>query len=207
MFELIMAGDEFTGDRVIPGPTTLKAGNSDLGYYGQVPSDTFITSERLTAAVGFKNGQPLTNNETWLKFSYKGKMLFVAKQPFRNFVSVTDAENLNIVDGGRILRINGYLYAIRLIKGGSTSPGTGSEWNDLIYRVSANDPTGTKWESFSNADLSVGTGNGRSTWCQEKPNGTSRVYRGYASLTDFATGTSATGTVSTGWRPVLELMK
>jgi len=190
----------------VPGPATLRNGDSTLGYYGQVPTSEFITSTDLATQVNLTAGTALANNETWLKFAYKGKVLFVAMQPFRNFISPTQLEAANLINGAKTITFLGRLYKVRLMLGGAASPGNGSEWNDLIYRVHASDPTGSNWEAFTNADLVVGVGNGRTSWCQEIPSGTNRTYRGYASLTEWASGGTGSATATTGWRPVLELV-
>ncbi|WP_311948952.1 hypothetical protein [Halomonas piscis] len=102
--------------------------------------------------------------------------------------------------------------------------GAGSEWNDLMYRVHADVPAsdgsdgmradrhggpqvGDNWATFSNAELNVGTGNGRSTWCQEaSDSAASMAYRGGDDVAYFYSN-YATHAISTlGWRPVLELI-
>jgi hypothetical protein len=188
-----------------PGPKELVAGNAQLGYYGVVDATEFITGDELAALVGLTSGTAIPNTGEWLKFAYKGKILYVAKQPFRNFISGNQLAAANIVNGNRQVTWLERNYLPRLLFGGASTPGNGSEWNDLIYRVHVNDPTGTFWEQFTNEQLVVGVGNGRTTWCQEVPAG-SRVYRGYASLTEWTTGGLGSATATTGWRPVMELV-
>lgn len=190
-----------------PGPSVLIHGNEQLGYYGRVQGSELFTAEQLSTEVNYTSGSLLPNNDVWLKFAYKGKTLFVAQQPIRNNISPTSLESANLINGSRTVTKDTFVYKVRLLLGGNTSPGNGSEWNDLMYRVHASDPTGSNWDNLTNTELVVGSGNGRSTWCQEIPSGTNRVYRGYASLTEWAIGLTGSASVTTGWRPVLELVK
>lgn len=188
-----------------PGPQKLVAGDDQLGYYGIVEAADFISGTDLAAMVGLNAGTVIANTGQWLKFAYKGKRLYIAKQPFRNFISGNHLADVNIVSGNRQVNILNRSFAVRLVRGGSVTPGAGSEWNDLLYRVHASDPTGTFWERFTNEELVVGVGNGRTTWCMEVPTA-ARVYRGYGSLTEWATGGLGSTSATTGWRPVLELV-
>lgn len=178
-------------------------GNKDLGYYGEVPADKFITGSSLASQMGIATSNPVDLNSPWLKFAFKGKILYIAKHPLVNFISWQALNNAGVVDGTRTVRIDGRLFKVRLITG--VNDGTG-EWNNLIYRVHASDPTATYWARFSNADLYVGVGDGRTTWCQEMVSNR-YVYRGYGSLTDYQTGLIGSATATTGWRPVLELVE
>lgn len=189
----------------VPGPSSLAAGTTSLGYYGQVAAADFVSSVDLASRLNMSVGTPIANSETWLKFAYKGKTLFISKQCVRNFISPQQLDDNNLTLGNRTITINGRSYYIRVIRGGSTTPGTGSEWNDLIYRVSVNDPTSTFWAKFTDAELRIGTTAGCTTWCMETPM-VNRVYRGYNGLTPWATGALGSSTTTTGWRPVLELM-
>src|SRR5699024_9105156 len=102
----------------------------------------------------------------------------------------------------------------------SDNKGAGSEWNELVYRVNVGVPTdgaatnqggkqvGLNWWNFTDADIVVGSGNGRATWCKETLafNTAVRVYRGYASLSNFDRGTSSYAATFVGWRPCLTLI-
>jgi hypothetical protein len=173
-----------------------------LGYYGQVPSAEFINGTNLASAVGLNSSYWLNREPVWCKFAFRGQVLYVAKTPLVNLISWNALNNLGIVDGSRIITINRRRYRVRLLTGLDNNE---SEWNNLIYRLSAKDPTGTFWERFTDAELVVGVGSGRTTWVQDIVN-TYRVYRGYQSLTSYAEGLPTSATDTTGWRPVLELI-
>lgn len=177
-------------------------GTKALGYYGQVAAADFINGDALGSLVGVTTaGRQVSINSPWLKFAFKNKVLYVAKQPLINLVSWDQLNAAGVVTG-KIVMIGQKRYRVRLLLGVNNSD-TG-EWNNLMYRVHTSDPTGTKWETFSNADLYVGVGNGRTSICQELDAARRMIYRGYASLTDFAWGGTNSATATTGWRPVLE---
>lgn len=138
----------------------------------------------------------------------------------------------------------GNRFIARLLTGATTDPtsdsdplfytdgmaqlnlGSGSEWNELIYRVHTDVPTddgndgqradrhggpqmGANWANFSNADLAIQ--NGDCSWCQEALDTSAlpRIHRGVVGLSAFVAATPSTvsGSNSTyQWRPVLELI-
>ena len=137
-------------------------------------------------------------------------------------------------------------YKVRLLTGADDDPathsqgstdcadnaGSGSEWNDLLYRVHNDAPDcgnpsegidsayqstyhggakdGANWTNFSDADLQVhhDAGNGSYSWCQEQGANTSRrVRRGSLGVAFFHTITSSYSDSSYGWRPVLQLIQ
>ena len=61
---------------------------------------------------------------------------------------------------------------------------------------------------YSDADLVVGSGDGRGSWCQEMgSNSTSRWRRGNNNVAHAGSGTSSTTSSYVGWRPVLRLVQ
>lgn len=114
----------------------------------------------------------------------------------------------------------GFKYKIRLMKGASENPSntSGGEWNDLMYRVSADDPLsmeGDLWDDFTDGleERGICVGNdelGRRSWVQET-HSTSvyperRVVRGFSSVSSFRRNSASYGDTTIGWRPVLELI-
>lgn len=65
-----------------PGPQDIIAGDMDAGYYGMVKTPDFVTWDDFLAwskiTVSSKNTSGLND---WMKFSFKGKVLFIARQP------------------------------------------------------------------------------------------------------------------------------
>jgi len=214
----VLGGYEIVGQQayvppVGPGPTTLLAGDDQLGWYGEVTGEELITYSGLSTEVGLSAGTLQHDAESlWLKFAYQGMILFVAKKPIRHSVSW---DNINAVSAvyddvsAPAIQVGGNTLRVTLLTGGNADPasGAGGEWNDLIYRVHQSDPTGTNWASYTDADLVVGSGNGRGSWMQETSpsNASYRVGRGASSLTYFGTAASSTAPSSNGWRPVLRL--
>ena len=61
---------------------------------------------------------------------------------------------------------------------------------------------------YSNADLIIGSGNGRYSLCQEMSTGThARLARGGLRVADASSSSSSDTNAWTGWRPVLRLVK
>lgn len=184
---------EFPQDDKIgaPGNRTLLAGNMDAGWFGEVPASDFITGYELAKVVGLTAGVSQYSNEPWLKFAYKGDVLLVSKKHIRSKVLWTDFENLNCVDGSRILTIKGKRYRIMLMKGCNEEFKTKAEyiypamdnpeiyinsmWNKLMLPIHDNAPD--KWYekdpvkiptddwnvNYTNSDLDTNA----NTICQE----------------------------------------
>ena len=193
--------------------------HTDTGYMGYVPSSDFITGSELIDLLDFRDGVDQNSDAGWLKFyvgtraacNYTGqeKVSLIAKKSLKCDVSWDQINNSQLVSGKRTVSINGHSYRVRLMTGGEASPGTGSEWNELIYRVHAEQPESkSNWEIFDTIETNITSGDGRFVWCQETPlsKPTEHVYRGYLGLASCYANTSSYSDTDTGWRPVLELV-
>ena len=193
---------------------------TDTGYMGYIPASDFITGAELIDLLDFRDGVDQNSDAGWLKF-YVGtraacnstpgtaKCIFIAKQSLKNNISWDQINNARLVYGTtqRTVSINGRSYRVRLLTGGEASPGTGSEWNELLYRVHAEQPESkSNWETFDTNETNITSGNGRYVWCQETPSSkpTEHVYRGYYGVAPWHTIASSYSTTNIGWRPVLE---
>ncbi|ASV44449.1 hypothetical protein PBI_SCTP2_434 [Salicola phage SCTP-2] len=218
------------------GPTELIAGDMQAGFFGEVLASELFTGPELASEINLTAGTAQWDNEPWLKFAYKGDILYVAKKPYRYDLSWDDIDAVDAVYGGENdaeVAKSGYNFKVRLLKGASNDPtsweydsgaadGTsnsrydpteavGSEWNDLIYRIHQDTPTnqeGNNWANYTDSDIVVGSGDGRRTWCQETPsyNTLRRVGRGHTSLSYFDADTSSYSNSYYGWRPCLTLI-
>lgn len=70
-----------------PGPTTISKGNEDFGFFGTVPESVFnMTATVLNAAnaasPAFVDRRRPDARQDWLKFMYRGKVMFVCPFPF-----------------------------------------------------------------------------------------------------------------------------
>lgn len=85
VFETISANDRVVSTnyriqavpRFGPGPSELKYGDYNYGYFGSVPSSDFINTANLRAAVGFTAGTSPTVAPTWHKYARNGIIYFV----------------------------------------------------------------------------------------------------------------------------------
>lgn len=216
----------------VPGPTKLIGGNLQAGFYGEVPAKDFITGDKLVRRIGLTAGTSQFSNEPWLKFSYMGKVEFVAKKPFRNTISWNQINAVNAVFGNKTININGLTFKVRLMKGktegeqSDTSADYGdicknSEWNRLMlpihinapsnwaYSWNVNSPTANWNIGYTDRDLVTKNtaGYGSYCWCQECGDSkTVRLFRGDGGVSSSgSSGPSAAGQ-GRGWRPVLELV-
>lgn len=102
-----------------PGATTLINGDNNAGYYGEVPASELINGTNLTSFLGLTAGTATAfQNEPWLKFSYFGTILYVAKKPFRTGLTAANLRTLRSQD--RFIVIDGRQYRIRLMRGGES---------------------------------------------------------------------------------------
>ena len=173
---------------------------------------------------------------TWLKFSYQGKIYYIPKQPVIRQMSWNQLYNAGLIYGTddfglantgyqanqlRIVKSGSYTFKVRTITndvvdpstilgGGSSGYDTGvhpSMWTDLLYRVCSrvigSYPT-AKWANNADTDLTAST---TSEITREAASG----YLNYCitrsgSRIDYYGLVLKTGTSSTSWRPVLELI-
>lgn len=63
--------------RLGPGPSELKYGDYNYGYFGSIPSSDFINTGNLRAAVNFQVGLGSNVAPTWHKYVRNGKVFFV----------------------------------------------------------------------------------------------------------------------------------
>lgn len=210
MIESLLSRVGGGGNGPIPGSPTLIAGDANAGWYGEVPTADLIDGVALAAALNLVAGTPQNSTGPWLKFAYNGKILFVARNTFRYAMSWDQLQAINVVDGSRIITVGGTKYRIRLLKGGDAdyAVGPGREWDALMLRVHTSYPAGTRWAAYTDAQMSVTTGNGFVTWCydfqQSSPG--NKVTRGNGSVSAFNIYRADTSNYATGWRPVLELV-
>lgn len=213
----------YMGDTIVGRITVIRQaadrpaiGDEILGYYGEFPSDYLISSGVLAEMLGLNGDMLITGAETvpWLKFSYFGKLLHVAKRPISKNMTWKALNDMGLVTGERIIQLGNKRYRVRLLHGAAND--FGNEWNDLIYRVHYQDPTNTFWEKFTDEELGLGWDAVTNKWyrdgsiafTQDTVDANTVVTRGGgqdgASLT--VTGTVAKTSTSKyyGWRPVLE---
>ncbi len=226
MLELLMGfGKPSGGD-----PTELLYGTLEHGYYGEVPADAFIPGNALASEIGLTAGTAFNSDAGWLKFALDYKTLYVAKRPFRYSVSWDQINARGAVFGTMQVTINGKLYKVRLLKGRGdgldtviagghdTQPTWGSEWNRLLYHVSASPNNGLMtsegitvgdWAQFSEAELLTNYvyGNGSRSWCQESSGPDKRVGRGAGGVSAVFHVAKDSQNLNTGWRPCLELVE
>lgn len=210
--------------KTIPGPTKLIGGNLQAGFYGEVPAKDLITGNELANFLGISAYGIKNPNEPWLKFSYLGKVEFIAK---KNFWIQTwkSLENANAVFGNRTIDINGFKYKIRLMKAknegkqGYRTDYKGSvlhesEWNRLMLPIHVNAPSNwafpdnvksptEKWgKGYTNEDLGIDYSG---CWCQDEAEESGlRMHRGQKSA--ISSSWSDYPEDHQNWKPVLELV-
>ena len=191
-----------------PGPQVLKAGTMKAGYFGVTSSVDLISGDALALAIGLSAGTAQNSDAGWLKWIKDGTLMYVAKKPFRHSISWDMINNANAVYGSLAVEIGGRQYLVRLLTGGNNNPALSAngEWNMIMYGVHKDHQP--NWDNFEDADIGVGDGNGRHTWCQETgaSDAAYRVTRGGTGVTYFDPLSSSATYATFGWRPVLELV-
>lgn len=99
---------DFSGS---PGNDFLIAGDRNAGFYGFVQPEGFgkisanpdgsqdFNGVNLAVAVGLTGGSPINDNTAWMKFSWKGKVLFVPVKPLRHSATWDQIYNAGAVYG------------------------------------------------------------------------------------------------------------
>lgn len=219
-----------------PGNRKLLAGNMQAGWFGEVPSSSFITGDALALKVGISAGTSQYSSEPWLKFAYKGDVLLVAKKPFRYGISWDAINQANCVYGDKTIEINGRKYQVMLMRGigedvqpnpkilnqAYNGPAChNSMWNKLILPIHQKAPSNWKFRKnvksptenwnvgYTDADLITNhsNGNGPYSWCQETTSeASSRSTCGGNGVSYTLTYSSDTAYSTFGWRPCLQLI-
>ncbi len=218
-----------------PGPQTFVGFNDDrAGFFGEVPNTELITPVNLATQLGLTQGTAQNLDTPWLKFYLDGRILYVAKKTIRHTISYDHLRDLGLVDGSKIIIINGLQYRVGLLSGiddGYTGAvgveynapyAARSEWTRLMYNVASDTgittdrqkqgQIGDNWVEYpqdsSTNGLNTSAGNGRFSWTKEinPANSTQAVGRGNSSLTHIYPAASSYAPASYGWRPRLELV-
>lgn len=222
--------DDKTGS---PGPKKLIGGNMQAGFFGEVPARDFITGKELSDILDLYTGEFIESSNSWLKFSYLGKIEFISKKPIKHSVSWSGINYARAVYGGRTITILGKKYSVRLIKGKTEGKqdemnqikgkiNHNSEWNRLMLPIHQNAPNNWKFPENVNSpteDWNIGYtdsdlltndkyGDGSYTWCQEHGEQQStRLYRGKEGVSYSESFDMSNDYSGYGWRPVLELVE
>ncbi|ABY63275.1 virion structural protein [Pseudomonas phage 201phi2-1] len=213
----------------LPGPQSLKTGNSTIGFFGEVSSSEFITYAALATAVGITTGTNPYPTEGWLKMAYNGNVQYMPKRAARANLPWATMNNLGIVTAAqnKLITILGKVYRVRLINACNVNPypgsanvddgipyGNGTEWNKLMYGlmstvVGAAALEGPALASYSIGDLGLAptTSDGVSAIIQETTSTGLQIARGNGNsnvrgIYPFS-GVANSDRIR-GWRPVLE---
>ena len=102
---------------------------ADVGYYGVVPADKFMTYTTLSTKTGYTAGTLQHDTAGWLKFYWHGMILYIAKKPPRYNVSWTNTKNHNCQygwdmggDNGKFIEVNGLPYRVANVMGSRKAP-------------------------------------------------------------------------------------
>ncbi len=181
----------------VPGEKEVIAGTEDYGFFGEVDIEEFIDAEDICDYLGLTAGVPQYSDSPWLKVIDGEKMLLISKKTIRHSISWDDINAVGAVFGTPIV-IDGQKYLVRLL---STE-----EWDRFIYPLQVEHYDGAdEWANYTNADLIIASGNGRSTWTST-PSGSNRIYRGSLGVSISNNFAPSNSDSNYGFRPVLEVL-
>ena len=183
----------------LPGNSELIAGDNIQGFFGEVSETDLISGDDLAAYLGFTAGYSLNEGSGWVKSMLDGRLLYTAKKTFRRSVSWNDINAVNAIYGERLIEIGGHTYAIRLL--------TSEEWDRVIQPLHV-DGIQPRLHDYGDIDLYVNysvSGGGTYTWTST-PDGSSRVSRGYISVSSSISYSPSYSNSNVAWRPVLEFI-
>lgn len=231
---MIVSATPKEGGGVGPGGDDVVAGDSEYGFFGEVPSSDLWTGSQLSNLLGITQGTLQHSNEPWLKFVLDGKIIYKSKKPFRHSISWNHLNEKNAVFGNKVIEdAQGNQYKVRLMKGALTDPSQSgasdrgakySEWNKLMlpiheqaknknwaYPAYVESEIPANWNiNYTDKDLVTisSAGNGSYQWCQETPatSPPSRVIRGDYGVSYAGWTTASSSHSGNGWSPVLELL-
>jgi hypothetical protein len=157
-----------------PGNQVLKGGDLSCGYYGIVSSADFIDWDTFIGQVGVTTvGKHNQAGQDWLKYIYKGKVLFMPRQPIgtvswnslylKGLVYGVDGPgprdfNTQVATNQlKVLNIQGHQFKVRLMRGlpvgaDLTAPYLAANNSPLVQGIYSN--SGTPESYVSQYDLS-----------------------------------------------------
>ncbi len=153
--------DDFTGS---PGSKSIIAGDKEAGFYGFVQPEEFgqigskeFSGVNLASEVGISQGTSQFSNTPWMKFSWRGKILFVPLKTIRYSVSwdtiykagAVYGTGSTISDGEQFMLDNdpNYGTSARVSQNAKVMIGD-LEYKVRLFKGAGNDPT----DSYSNSD-------------------------------------------------------
>ena len=162
-------------------------------YLGKVTG--LVTGAELVGLTGVSRYTLITSGDIeWLKFKYKGNMLFIASKGVSYATPWYWLNQAGCVYGKDIV-INNNTYNCRLMKGGKSDPASeiGGEWKDLIIDLVP--------------DNAISNWSGYYTLCQEKYSAYDNhvICTGNNSVSMFYYFENTASRSDLVWRPVLEL--
>lgn len=188
MWELLMSAGLRKGNYYYPdsgpGPKNLIAGDDQLGYFGETTAAQLFDNNGLCNELGgYYPGVAVTEENSWLKFYYKKKVLWIAKRAVRSGVTWNELYENGLVYGEhgngkaptttptdqfrQVAKFDmgrQWSMKVRLPTLMDTDPSTApgpttagdSEWCQLIYRVAqGNYGVTPKWAELPTAGFMV----------------------------------------------------
>lgn len=119
------------------GPVNLIAGDMWAGYFGEVSSETLFRGDDLALELGVDQGVLQNEDAGWLKFAWRGQIIYIAKRSFMHSVSWDHLYARGIVygtdDNGRfprgaatnqhtIVAKDNFEYIVGLMTGAASDP-------------------------------------------------------------------------------------
>lgn len=226
MLELLNSMKASNGSDIPEAGDTLIAGTSTIGYYGF--NRDIISGTSLASTIGLTAGTAINSNEGWLKYSYQGKVCYIAKKPFRFNLSWADVyragavygtddngtfppttgnrtQNARVTLSGKVFRV--LLPRIKDADPSSSPISTGSLY-DLFRRTRSE--FGSNWgvQTYTRAELgqpSVLTENAAYNFTSTtySNNTSNRLMFMYNNLTTISQIQHSSPATNLGWRPVL----
>ena len=197
--QLLTKGGEVTIKtfaEMAPGPSELKGGDWDCGYFG-VPTTAEmgiitgtgtgadgqpITATSLATAFNVAEGMMINSDIIWHKFVFKGEIIYIPQKTIRESISFNELAKKSLVYGAQVLKTDLAKFKVTLLKGfhsdiygapysnGSSSKDYGelSEY-DMLLRGISTKPYKTDFGlKIPEADLEMPwRGGGKGCWVKE----------------------------------------
>mgnify|MGYP001266195815 CR=1 FL=1 len=168
----VLDSKEYTVIDVSGSPgSMLGVGTMQEGFFGEVPASELITGDALASECGISQGTSQHSTAGWLKFAYKGEILFVAKKPIRRSISwdaINTAKCVYGDSGDKTVTIDGIAYKVTLMRATNptndpktvASAASGevnhhSEWNRLMCQIHEEAINGS-WGYPDNIESDIG---------------------------------------------------
>lgn len=175
---------------IIEAGDNIVVGNGELGFYGEVSSNLFVSMADVISESGITLGNQVNLNSDWIKVSHEGKTLYIAKNHIVEDVSWNHLNSKKVMGSeSPELIVDGHVYKVRTF--------TDDEFRDIMLSLVNGTLADYRREE-------IGFGNNEYNWTSTMTSGFRQYINWGINEENNIQGASLPGDRLRSWRPMLE---